>query len=95
MDNLTGGQKAVLIELITFIRVHGKSPTFEELQLRLGYASKNAVECHLKPLEKKGYITRDRKQSRSIRVAGFCPACGRPAEEPSDLKSPEQKCLEK
>lgn len=46
------------------------APTVREIGEVFGIRSPNGVMCHLKALEKKGYIVRDEHLSRSIRLPG-------------------------
>lgn len=46
------------------------APTVREIGENFGIRSPNGVMCHLKALEKKGYIVRDENLSRSIRLPG-------------------------
>lgn len=46
------------------------APTVREICAEFGILSPNGVMCHLKALEKKGYIVRDEHLSRSIRLPG-------------------------
>ena len=46
------------------------APTVREIGEVFGIRSPNGVICHLKALEKKGYIVRDENLSRSIRLPG-------------------------
>ena len=61
----------------------GVPPTVREIGKRFEIGSPNGVMCHLKALEKKGYITREAVLSRSIRLVQIepidpvcCPNCG-------------------
>jgi SOS-response transcriptional repressor LexA len=46
------------------------APTVREIGEAFGIRSPNGVMCHLKALEKKGYIVRDENLSRAIRLPG-------------------------
>lgn len=66
-----GGLTPRQAEFLEYIeeRTHrGLPPTIRELGLKFGIGSPNGVNCHLKALQKKGYIERDAKLSRSIRL---------------------------
>lgn len=67
-DTLTEAQE----EIFTLIKQHiaktGESPTIVELQKQLGLNSIRSVTQRLESLERKGFITRDRFQHRSIKV---------------------------
>lgn len=54
---LTEAQKKVLAFLKKFHRENGYSPTRSEISAHFGWASNNAAECHLIPLQRKGAIT--------------------------------------
>ena len=47
----------------------GYGPTVREIGTEFGIKSPNGVMCHLKALEKKGFITRDPNMSRAITLA--------------------------
>jgi repressor LexA len=64
----TPKQAAVLDAIREHIASKGYPPTLHELCDRLGFASKTAPLSHLKALEKKGYIRRDRKAARGIAI---------------------------
>ena len=46
------------------------APTVREIGEEFGIRSPNGVMCHLKAIEKKGYIVRDEHLSRAIRLPG-------------------------
>ena len=68
MRKLTGRQR----EVIAFIRghqaEHGYAPTIREIGDAMGISSTNAVNDHLKALERKGRIRRTPGASRAIRI---------------------------
>ena len=47
----------------------GYGPTVREIGTEFGIKSPNGVMCHLKALEKKGFITREQNMSRAIQLA--------------------------
>src|SRR5258708_36740330 len=49
----------------------GRSPTYREIRDDAGIDSLGHIAYHLKSLEEKGYIQRDGKQSRSIKVLKY------------------------
>jgi repressor LexA len=51
------------------IRNRGYGPTVREIGENFGIRSPNGVMCHLKALEKKGLITRERNMSRAIQLS--------------------------
>lgn len=58
-------------EVLQFIRSEiaaGAPPTIREIGDRFRILSPNGILCHLKALEKKGYILRKPRQARNIRV---------------------------
>lgn len=62
-------------QIIDFIRQSiindWSTPTIREIGEDMGIASPNGVMQHLAALEKKGVITRDRKQARKIKLVGY------------------------
>jgi len=72
---LTEKQRKVYEFLRDKIRNRGYGPSVREIGEHFGISSPNGVMCHLKALEKKGMITRDRSPhsdhglSRAIRLA--------------------------
>lgn len=65
---LTERQREILAWLVRYIGEHGYSPTLREMCLAFNFASPNGAMCHLVPLARKGWITWNEKQSRTIRV---------------------------
>lgn len=65
---LTFRQRQVLDCIQNSIGEKGYPPTVRELQELLSIRSSNGVADHLKALERKGYIVRERVLSRGIRV---------------------------
>lgn len=43
-------------------------PSIREIGKKFGINSPNGVECHLRALEKKGFIKRGKNSSRSIQI---------------------------
>ena len=77
-------------EIYGFIRHRiqtGNAPTVREIGQRFSIRGPNGVVCHLKALERKGYIFRDATVSRGIRLvdAPVCPHCGKAAGEPVEV----------
>jgi repressor LexA len=56
--------------IVDYIDSHGYAPTVRELCGLLDIASPNGVECHLKTLERRGWIVRTERQARTIRPIG-------------------------
>lgn len=67
LQGLTEIQKKILDFLIEQ-RVKGIPPTLAEIAANFGYKNRSTVQQHLEALEKKGYIRRNPKISRSIEV---------------------------
>ncbi len=68
MEGLTKRQKAVYEFVREKIRSRGYGPTVREIGEQFSIRSPNGVMCHLKALEKKGLITREKNMSRAIRL---------------------------
>jgi len=68
LDNLTKRQKAVYEFIRDKIRNRGYGPTVREIGDNFDISSPNGVMCHLKALEKKGLITREKNMSRAIQL---------------------------
>jgi repressor LexA len=76
---LTRRQQEIYDYICDHIEAHGYGPAVRDICQRFGIESPNGVMCHLKALEKKGMIQRDRgKQgrgkARAIRLAQPRPA---------------------
>ncbi len=72
---LTDKEAWTLDSIKSYIAAHGHSPTLESLALLDG-VSKVTVFERVNGLQRKGWITRERYKSNSIRVLGKCPTCG-------------------
>lgn len=68
-DQLTERQKDVYLFIRDKIRNRGYGPTVREIGDNFQISSPNGVMCHLKALEKKGLITREKNMSRAIQLA--------------------------
>src|SRR5438093_13672853 len=68
-DNLTKRQKSVYEFIRDKIRNRGYGPTVREIGDQFDISSPNGVMCHLKALEKKGMITREKNMSRAIQLS--------------------------
>lgn len=68
-DQLTDRQKDVYEFIRDKIRNRGYGPTVREIGDHFQISSPNGVMCHLKALEKKGLITREKNMSRAIQLA--------------------------
>ena len=67
-DKLTRRQKGVYEFIRNKIRTRGYGPTVREIGVQFEIRSPNGVMCHLKALEKKGMISREKNMSRAIRL---------------------------
>ncbi len=70
MKGLTRRQRMVLDVINKVMSRRGYPPTIREIGEALGIRSTNGVNDHLKALEKKGYVVRDKSKSRGIRLPG-------------------------
>ena len=67
-ENLTKRQRAVYEFIREKIRGRGYGPTVREIGTKFKISSPNGVVCHLKALEKKGFISREPNMSRAIQL---------------------------
>lgn len=65
-DDLSPTQKRILKFITETIRDHDRSPTIREIGEAFDISSTNGVRYHLKVLEERGYIKRERGISRGI-----------------------------
>ena len=70
MENLTEKQKAVFQYIKEIIGERGVAPSVREIGEAVGLRSTSSVQYNLNALEEKGYIKRDAKLKRTIRIAG-------------------------
>ncbi len=70
---LTPRQEGIYKYIRSRILAGDPPPTVREIADHFGIRSPNGVMCHLKAIEKKGYIVRDENLSRSIRLPGRSP----------------------
>jgi len=68
MSKLTERRREILEFIQEFIRDHGYSPSLREIGRALGIGSTNGVRHHLTILEKEGYLTRDPRIFRGMRI---------------------------
>ena len=68
MNPITDRQREVLDAISVFIEKHHYAPTVRELCEILGVSSSCTVQRHLDALERKGYIAREPRKNRTIRV---------------------------
>nr|MBA2287160.1 hypothetical protein [Ktedonobacteraceae bacterium] len=61
-------QRRMLDFIIGYIRTEGMPPTNREIGRAMKIASTGHVDYHLTMLEKRGYISREPKKSRGIRL---------------------------
>jgi repressor LexA len=70
MRELTGRQRQLMNFIEDYLNTHGFPPSIREMADHMGIRSTNGVNDHLKALEKKGYITREKSlKSRAITVS--------------------------
>jgi repressor LexA len=73
---LTGKQQEILDYIKNYIDSHGFPPAIRDIGKAFDIKSPNGVMCHLRALQKKGYIKREEKNefqggiARSITIAG-------------------------
>ena len=72
LDSLTSRQREVLDFIREKITGRGYGPTVREIGDEFKINSPNGVMCHLKALEKKGFITREANMSRAIQLTDAC-----------------------
>ena len=65
---LTDRQQAILAAIRSHLTQYGWPPTIRELGTALGIHSPNGVRAHLVALERKGYVQRDPRTARGIRL---------------------------
>ncbi len=68
-DHTSDIQKKIYNFIVEYIRDEGMPPTNREIGSAMNIASTGHVDYHLSMLEKKGYITRESKKSRGIKLA--------------------------
>lgn len=76
MVKLTDRQNQCLDFIQKSMRDRGFPPTFREIGKHMGIRSSNGVNDHLRALERKGYLRREHRVSRGIRLElddGFGP----------------------
>jgi repressor LexA len=78
---LTDRQRRVLEYIRASYRQNGFPPTFRMIADEHGFASLNAIYCHVNPLVRKGALRRV-EVGRAVRYIpvvpdGCCPCCGR------------------
>lgn len=68
VDYLSKRQQQIVKCIREAIAEHGEAPTLREIGEQVGLGSKGSVHYHLKQLEKKGILARERWQPRGIRL---------------------------
>lgn len=68
MVKLTEKQRQVLRFIIEYSGRYGYPPSLREINTRIGATSSNSAFQYLEALERKGYIERQPRTSRAIRV---------------------------
>jgi repressor LexA len=76
-EQLTSRQQAIYDLIKDMIINRGYGPTVREIGEQFGIRSPNGVMCHLKALEKKGYIFRSPNKSRAIELTTQALGTGR------------------
>lgn len=71
MQTLTPRQESILTFIKEHIASHGYPPTLREIGARFGIRSTNAINDHLRAMERKGHLRRDATKSRGIILAEF------------------------
>ena len=71
---LTNRQREVLTHIRAVLERTGRPPTLRELGTRLGIRSTNGVRDHLEALVAKGYLARDPRSARGLRLLRAAPA---------------------
>lgn len=67
MMGLTLREADYLTMLHEYVHAHGVTPTYEEMCERMGIKSRSTVTHHIQALERKGFLTRGKKNgARSI-----------------------------
>lgn len=73
-NQLTRRQSEMLTAINEYTAAHNYSPTVRELGATLGHASCSTTHGILVQLERKGFISRNPKQPRTIQITGHNPA---------------------
>ncbi|MFJ6729341.1 LexA family protein [Streptomyces sp. NPDC091281] len=61
-------QERILRHIREAIADRGEAPTLQEIGTAVGLSSRSTVHYHLRELEAKGAIVRDRRRTRGIRL---------------------------
>jgi repressor LexA len=87
LPKLTARQEEILQLVHDSIEENGAPPTRSEIAQKLGFASANAAEEHLKALAKKGYLELSPGTSRGIRIRESIRQTAKQLNLPSQLLS--------
>ncbi|WP_217177313.1 helix-turn-helix domain-containing protein [Streptomyces sp. AC495_CC817] len=68
VDYLTAAQEQILRCIRTAITDHGEAPTIAEIGAQVGLRSRSSVHWHLRRIEALGYIEREPRRPRGIRL---------------------------
>ncbi len=74
LSQLTKRQREIYNFIRDKIESRGYGPTVREIGQAFDISSPNGVMCHLKALEKKGYILREKNSARAIQLEDYHPA---------------------
>lgn len=66
MKSLGSGSIAVYDAIEEFYSLNGRSPGYEEIMAKTGFASKQTIWYHLNRLEQAGWIIREHKKQHAI-----------------------------
>jgi repressor LexA len=73
MSQLTTRQREIYNFIREKIESRGYGPTVREIGTAFDISSPNGVMCHLKALEKKGHIIREKNSARAIQLEDYHP----------------------
>lgn len=98
-SEISGIQTQILDFIERYMRQEGRPPTNREIGKEVNIGSTGHVDYHLTVLERRGYILRERRKSRGIRMANQEPAGLRiygtiAAGEPLDIFTEQQDPLD-
>ncbi len=66
--HLTPRQKEIFLYIETYIKKNKSAPTYDEIRIRFGFSSFNAVFKHIKQLKEKGVIAVQPNRARAITI---------------------------
>ncbi|MFD1902915.1 LexA family protein [Enterococcus termitis] len=67
METITLKQKEILKFIVCFIKKE-QAPTYKEIGIGVGIKAKSAIYVHMNQIESKGFIEREHRSSRAIRI---------------------------